>query len=268
MKLTARTTARTVTHLVAIALAAGAGACVTDAATTAVDQELAGSPILLPWSGTGQDRAVMDTFEPLVVELHDTYGQPIAHTNVWFSAPATGASAWLALGGLVQTDTTGRASIIARANATAGTYVVYAEVDGADPIPFVLTNLAGPPALATPVAGTGQRYLVGLPFPAPLELAVTDSYGNAVAGTTVQFVAPTAGATTSMTSEGLVITDAGGHARVTATAGTIAGTYTVSAHVAGAPPVPFVLTNLGEMKLPGSVTAEQAAVATTGTLAP
>lgn len=229
--------------LLALTVAIGAGACVTDGdelATTT--QESSTAATVIPMSGTGQDREVMSSFDALVVTVHDTYGNPLVGASVQFTAPANGASATFRFDGITETNDEGRAHVRPYANSISGIYIVKAYVDGADPVPFVLRNQAASPAVMIPVIGTNQARPLGELFPHALTVAVYDSYGNAVENAPVSFEAPTSGATSRMTTPS-TITNEDGHASVFATAGSIAGTYTVNARVNGAPSIPFVLKN-------------------------
>ncbi|MDQ3365755.1 MAG: Ig-like domain-containing protein [Myxococcota bacterium] len=256
--------------LFALSLGVASGACVMDdPSLDSESQEVTSSPILLPHSGTGQQREVMSSFDPLVITLHDTYGDPLAGARVQFSAPISGASAWFTGNGTVETDELGRAEITPYATSIAGTYLVQAYVNDADPVPFVLTNTAAAPASLLPVAGSNQASVVGLGFSAALTVAVYDSYGNPVVGAPVTFTAPTSGATAQLPGEGRAVTGTDGRASITATAGTIAGTYDVTASVAGAPAMPFVLANVLAPAPPIVTTTEFAApTSRIGTAAP
>jgi hypothetical protein len=82
-----------------------------------------------------------------------------------------------------------------------------------------------------------------MPFPEPLVVLATDTYGNPVAAVEVDFAAPATGAT-AILSAASVLTDANGLAQVTATANAITGSYEITATVSGiAPPATFALTN-------------------------
>lgn len=221
-----------------------AGGCAVDTDLAETAQHVAGSPVLLPDSGTGQNREVMSSFDPLVVMLFDTYGNPIEGATVTFTAPATGPSATLRFDGQVETDATGRAELRPYANQWAGTYTVWAHADGAQPMPFVLTNSAAPPAVMLPLLGTDQARPAGMPFEYPLTIEVRDNYGNVVEGAPVEFVAPASGATTRLLDGNVAVTGDDGRAAVFAVAGDVVGTYTVLATVAGAPAVPFELSNM------------------------
>src|SRR6188768_2600106 len=83
--------------------------CAVDAETTTTAHNLGAHPILLPDAGTGQNREVLSTFDPLVVFLYDTYGNPVDGATIHFSAPQAGAAATFRFDGNVETDLDGRA---------------------------------------------------------------------------------------------------------------------------------------------------------------
>ena len=82
------------------------------------------------------------------------------------------------------------------------------------------------------VSGSGQTATVATGVRCPLVAVVKDAYGNPVPGVSVIFAAPASGASATL-SGSPAVTGADGQASVTATAGTIAGSYTVTASVAG-----------------------------------
>ena len=82
------------------------------------------------------------------------------------------------------------------------------------------------------VSGSGQSATVAQGFASPLVVVVNDTLRQPGAGRRVTFAAPASGASAALTSSPAT-TAANGQASVTATADTIAGTYTVTASVAG-----------------------------------
>jgi uncharacterized protein (TIGR03437 family) len=90
------------------------------------------------------------------------------------------------------------------------------------------------------VSGDQQSATFGNAFPVPLVVKVVDSSGNGVGGAQVNFQVTAGDASLSST---LVITDATGQAAIIATAGTTAGTDTITA-ISGAFNVSFTLTTL------------------------
>jgi hypothetical protein len=91
--------------------------------------------------------------------------------------------------------------------------------------------------------GTPQDTPVNTEFPEPLVVRVVDQAGDPVSGVDVGFVAPDSGASAALSAP-TATTDANGEASITATANTVAGSYTVAASVAGVDlPASFNLTN-------------------------
>ena len=96
----------------------------------------------------------------------------------------------------------------------------------------------------TPVSGsTPQSAAAGSAFANPLAVTVTANNSvEPVDGGIISFATPTAGASAVLSAATAVI--ANGQASVTATAGTVAGSYTVTASTAGVSTVAgFALTN-------------------------
>ena len=114
-------------------------------------------------------------------------------------------------------------------------------------------SLAGPSVSAT--AGTPQSATVNTAFATALVATVKDASGNPVSGATVTFTAPGTGASVIFGGSASVTTNASGIATAPAlTANSQAGSYTVTARVAGvAAPASFSLTNLAGA--PASITA-------------
>ena len=95
--------------------------------------------------------------------------------------------------------------------------------------------------------------MVGQAFANPLVVRVADAFGNVDPGVTVTFAAPASGASTSP-SVATAATGSNGIASLTATANTIAGTYSVLASVSGvATPASFTLTNIASVTVPSGV---------------
>jgi hypothetical protein len=213
-------------------------------------------------SGSGQTTTVGTAFgAPLVVEVTDAYGNPVPGASVAFVAPASGASAALA-GSPATTGPDGRASATPTADFVAGSYSVTASVAGVSaPAVFGLTNATGAAAAVSVVSGSGQSALIGAPFAAALLVEVADAYGNPVPGASVAFAAPASGATATLSSA-TAITGPDGEASITATAGIVAGPYSVTASVAGvATTADFALANTA------SVTTASVSWGTAGTAA-
>ncbi|HEY0231220.1 MAG TPA: hypothetical protein VGC55_08205 [Dokdonella sp.] len=208
--------------------------------------------------GDDQSTRVDTAFaDPLVVEVTDASGNPVAGTSVAYTVAAAlnGAGAVLSPAAAI-TDSDGRASITATANSTAGTYVVDAQVAGvAAAAVFDLSNDSGPPAGISSVGGTAQSAAVMTPFVQPLVVSVVDAFDNPVAGVSVSFAANAAGnGASAVLSAPSAVTGVDGKASVTATANSFAGVYTATAGVAGVGTgASFQLTNLAGV--PASIIA-------------
>jgi hypothetical protein len=136
--------------------------------------------------------------------------------------------------------------------AGAGTYTVQIQITGSD---ATSANVSTPVTVYTPApsalavsAGSGQSTPVATAFNAPLQVQVTDQYTHPLGGVAVTFTAPASGAggTFASTGSGTVTVQTNGSGLATAptfTADTTAGTYSVTASVAGLSPVAFSLTN-------------------------
>jgi hypothetical protein len=200
-------------------------------------------------TGTPQSATVLQSFsQALGVTVTDGGGHAVVGTPVIFSAPVLGATATFPGGFLAFTDSSGKASVAASANAIAGSYVVSASViGGSTSATFSLTNNAGPVAIAIPIGGTPQSATVSTPFTTPLQVKLTDAYGNPKAGLEVDFTAPGSGASATFPPDGnttTALTDINGIATANATANANAGIYLVAASSDGLlTDVQFLLTN-------------------------
>jgi hypothetical protein len=106
----------------------------------------------------------------------------------------------------------------------------------------------GAPGFITPVLGSPQSSPVGLAFAQPLDVEVTDLYGNVIPGALVTFTAPTTGPSGTFPlgfTSATAVTDSGGHAvaPVFTANSLVGGPYDVTASI-GAVSGSFVLTNL------------------------
>jgi hypothetical protein len=213
----------------------------------------AGAPAAITvTSGSGQSATVATGFAlPLVATVTDQFGNPVAGASVTFTAPASGAGGTFSNGLATITAATaanGQASVTFTSNTLAGSYQVTATADGVSTAAlFSLTNQAGPAALLSVVQGSGQSAKVNAAFAVPLEVLVTDKYGNAVSGVQVTFTAPTNGASGTfsggVTSVSVTTTSSGVALAPTFTAGSKKGTYKVKASAKGLALVNFSLTN-------------------------
>ena len=192
-----------------------------------------GFTLTLVAGSTPQSAAAGSAFaHPLAVAVTAVNSvEPVDGGIISFTAPAAGASAVLSAATAVIAS--GQASVTATAGTVAGSYTVTASAAGVSTAAsFALTNTPAAAASVAVVSGSGQTATVATGFAAPLVAVVKDAYGNPVPGVSVTFAAPASGASATLTGSPAV-TGADGQASVTATAGTIAGFYTVTASVAG-----------------------------------
>ena len=164
-------------------------------------------------------------------------------------APQTGTTVvWSAAGGgtvapaSAVTDASGIASGTWTLGHTAGAQVANATVTGAtgSPVAFSATGTAGPAAAMAIHGGNGQSGVSGSTFATPLEVAVTDEFGNGVAGVTVTWAVASGGGSVTPTTS---VSNADGIASTTQTLPAAAGTVTVTATAAGLTGSPQTFTS-------------------------
>lgn len=193
-------------------------------------------------SGTGSLRqAIDDAMSGDTIEfrpgVQDQYGVPMAGVPVTFSVPTVGPGGTFEGAGTVTaiTDAQGIATAPTfTANPVEGTYAIMAAAANLS-VRAGMTNLPGPPTTMV-VTGAAQTTTVGTAFAAPLGVVVTDAYGNPVAGVVVTFTAPTIGPGASFGGVGSVAVVTDGQGRLTTpavTANTVAGSYAITATIAG-----------------------------------
>ncbi|MGA7237318.1 MAG: Ig-like domain-containing protein [Bryobacteraceae bacterium] len=184
----------------------------------------AGAPATIrATGGAPQDAAIATAFpEPLLATVSDAAGNPVSGVTVNFTAPASGASATLSPSSAM-TDASGRASVTAVANITAGSYVVTATASGVSAgASFALTNVA---------SGASQISFIQQPTNAPAGAPITpavvvrllDGGGNPVSGAAVTM--SLAGGTAALGGTLTVTTGAGGEATFSNLSITVSGTY-------------------------------------------
>ena len=206
-------------------------------------------------AGTPQSAHINATFaKVLQATVVDAGQHPVGGVSVTFTAPTSGASA--TFGGSSTVTAVTNASGIAisptlSANGQTGSYAISASVSGvAASASFSLTNTPPPapkPASIAATAGSGQSTIVSTAFATALQATVRDSLSHPLSGVTVTFTAP--GSRASATFGGhrvaTAVTNENGVATTpTLVANGIAGTYTVTASVAGVTTrAYFTLTN-------------------------
>lgn len=195
-----------------------------------------------PTSGTPQSAMVSTPFhDPLVVTVTDAFGNPVSGVVITFTAPGSGPSATFpGTTIMVTTGANGQASIDPTANGiVGGPYPITATGAGIPDVVFNLTNTAGPTLVGDPTSGDGQSTMVGAGFNCLLQIKVTNNGTTPASNVSIDFVAPSSGASAMLTlgvQQGTTVTgltDVNGMLSVTAAANSIAGKYTVSAGVTG-----------------------------------
>jgi hypothetical protein len=206
-------------------------------------------------AGNDQSAQIGDAFAgPLQVQVSDEFGDPVAGTTVNFAVVTTaGAGATFAGAGssaAVQTDESGVAvSPTLTAGTTAGAFTVTATVPGVSTVAtFSLTGVAGVASNLTAGVGASQSTELGIDFPVPLAVTVTDTDGNPLVGAAVTFSAPATGASGVFAGAGAkaaVLTNSDGVATAPDfSANDHTGGYVVTASVAGiTTPATFALVN-------------------------
>ena len=175
--------------------------------------------------------------QPLVVQVTDAFGNPIAGVAITWSADA---------GGSVSQPTTatgadGLASVQRTLGPAAGIQHTTASAPGlaGSPVSFTHTALAGAATILELVSGDGQSALVGTSVPDPLVVRARDAAGNPVTGLAVAWVVGDGGGSAAPQTS---LTDAQGLAATRWTLGSAAGTNTLTAVISGVGTVGFTAT--------------------------
>lgn len=174
-------------------------------------------------SGDGQTAAVATTL-PLalrVVLTEDGSPKPNATIN------------WSAINGSVSpatstTDGSGIATTSWTLGTVAGTQNARAQFVGAAGSPqiFTATSVPGAPAALTLAGGDLQYAILNAPFGVPLQVKVSDAFGNGTAGVTVDWAVTAGPATVGAPS---AVSNSQGISSIPATAGGSTGAVTVEA---------------------------------------
>jgi len=197
-------------------------------------------------AGNGGSAAVGTTFTAPVAHVVDSSGVAVSGVSVLFTAPTSGSRGTFAGGvntATAITDGSGNATAPTfTAGTVAGSFTLTATSVSTGSFngitTFTLNVTAGAAASVTIVAGNNQTPTVNTAVSTTLQAKVTDSNGNVRTGDTVTFTAnPVSGASAAFPGPvafTTVVTDSNGVATApTLTANGIAGSYTVTASVAG-----------------------------------
>jgi len=176
---------------------------------------------------------------PLVVQVADAFGNPIAGVDVVWTADGGGSVS----SGTTTTGADGQTSVTRTLGTTAGTQRALASVDGlaGSPVTFVHNATAGVASGLSIVSGDDQTGPVSTELPLPLVVALKDGDGNPVPGAAVSWVIGIGGGSVTPTTS---TTDAAGQAAAAWRLGGTPGVNnnTVSAVVSGIGIVEFSAT--------------------------
>jgi len=151
--------------------------------------------------GTPQSTPINTAFgENLEATLLDLNGNPLTGQTVYFTAPATGATATLSAPSAI-TGPTGTAVVGAAANGNLGSYVVTASY-GAAKTAFSLTNTLPPAQLSIQVSHSGTFAVGQAPVTYTVTVSNSANAGPTVGAVTVQEIVPTGLTLLSMAGTG------------------------------------------------------------------
>lgn len=172
--------------------------------------------------------------EPLVVLVTDRGGTPLANAQVTWSIVSGGGSV---------SDTTDTTDVDGHARTTytpgtaAGAAQLVAQTGSLTGVAFHITLVAGPAAMVKKFGSDNPAALKGSKL--TLSVKVADQFGNGIQGVTVTWTS-SGGASSSATST----TDSGGVASTDYTLGNTAGSYSLTATVAGLEPATFTIEGI------------------------
>jgi Bacterial Ig-like domain (group 1). len=185
---------------------------------------------------------------PLVVQVTDAFGNPIAGVQITWSADAGSVSDQT-----TSTGSDGLTSVVRTLGTGAGVQHASASAAGlaGSPVTFTQIVSAGAAATLEPVSGDGQAALVGTSVADPLVVRARDAQGNPVAGIAVAWVIGSGGGSLSPQTS---LTDDQGLASTRWTLGSGPGSNTATAVISGVGTVEFSAT--GQPGTPPSLSLE------------
>ncbi|MBI3474549.1 MAG: Ig-like domain-containing protein [Acidobacteria bacterium] len=183
----------------------------------------AGAPVRMVNAGGPGQTGPAGTVLPILlgVTVQDANKNGVPNVTVTFD---DGGKGGILTPSTLVTDAAGKARVSYQLPNLPGKVIVVANSTGLKAVKFGETAVIGPPANVAIISGDSQSATVTSPLPQSLAVKVTDQGGNAVAGTSVTFTAPSGSFTGSPAT-----TDSGGSASAAYTAGTIAGPVTITA---------------------------------------
>ena len=222
-----------------IVATASASQCPTCKAQTFKETATGDAPAnLVVVSGNNQSAPVNTALpQPLVAQVNDQGGNPVAGVSVTFSAPSGTLSSASAT-----TNASGQASVNYTTGNSVGAVTITAAVNGLN-TQITVNITAGAPATVTISAGNNQFAPAGTTLPQALSVVVADQNGNPVSGVAVNFSDNGAGGLFSYANP--VTTDSSGTASQIYTLPPSPGTVSIYATATGVAN-PAVFTETGQ----------------------
>ncbi|MDZ7392540.1 MAG: Ig-like domain-containing protein [candidate division KSB1 bacterium] len=212
------------------------------------------------FSGDKQSYVVGHTLPlPLVARALDKNNNPVAGVPVTFTVVQGNGS--LPIDNTRITDNEGKASIPFTLGTAAGTYLVRAASAGLTPVVFTAVGVPDAPAALIYVSGDDQTGSVGRETVFPLQVRVTDQYGNPVPNASVTFVVIQGGG--SIVEQQPVFTNANGIASVRWILGPTVGENKCLAYKPGCAGSPIEFTAVAvenafpQLVLPKSISVQE-----------
>jgi adhesin/invasin len=175
--------------------------------------------------------------DPLVVEVTDAFGNPIADQPIAWTAEGGGSVSEIA----TTTDAQGRSAVTRTLGPASGTQTTLASSAGLAGSPIVFSHIvtAGSPSGVSVVSGNEQFGAPGVTLPDPLVVAVVDGGGNPVVGAAVTWVVTGGGGSLDPATG---TTDENGRASTVWTLGPGIGANAAQAIVSGVGQAAFTAT--------------------------
>ena len=208
-------TANTVTGAYTVTLTAGGVAQTISLANSA------GPPAAVTVvAGGGQSIVAGGAFGAITLSIADGFNNPVGGTGVTLTSTPAGVTLPTGL----TTAADGTLTFTPTAAGVAGAFTVVATAGGVS-VSLTSTVTVGPPAGLLLSGGRDQTAVVGAGFALPIRVLIADAFNNPVAGQPVTVTGPTTGAGGAFSNPGS--TDVLGFVSFTATANTVAGSYTI-----------------------------------------